>query len=223
MQGYRPIIAINIVVLLILCVFVVRFVGFPGGAGQATARNVAPEVATADVATVKDATPKDATATATTGSAVAAPADDAVTVTAIAGSPDVILSFAGESVNATPFIPDYRPADDTGNLVEGQSGVDSNEVATARELYDATTSQLRALAMRPQGIYEVEQLYLDAQHRRLIYKAIEKRGEPADWGFFRLSSKFTTDMEQAKKLELTTGDGARRIFVLAGSSESSGQ
>jgi hypothetical protein len=77
--------------------------------------------------------------------------------------------------------------------------------------------------MTTQNCYEVEQLYLDVEHRRLIFKAIEKRGEPADWVFFRLSSKFTSDMEQAKKLELTTGDGARRIFVLAGSSEFSGQ
>jgi hypothetical protein len=217
MQKYRLLIAINILALLILCVFATGFV-FHGGAGQATAGNVAAEVATA-----KDAVAKDTAATATTGSAAAPAADDAVTVTAIGGSPDVILSFAGETVNATPFILDYRPEDDTGNLVEGERGVDSNEVATARELYDGTTGQLRALAMTPQAVYEVEQLYLDAQHRRLIFKAIEKRGEPADWGFFRLSSKFTSDMEQAKKLELTTGDGARRIFVLAGSSEFSGQ
>jgi hypothetical protein len=144
-------------------------------------------------------------------------------VTAISGSPDVILSFAGETVHATPFVPDFRPEDDTGNLVEKQSGINSNEVGTAKALYDGPTGQLRALSMTMQDVYEVEQLYLDAQHRRLIFKAIEKRGEPADWGFFRLSGKFTTDMEQAKKLELITGDGARWIFVLAGSSELSRQ
>jgi len=208
-------------VLLILCVFVVHYAGLAGGAGKATGGDAAAKDAAGTATT--DSAAKDAAATATTGSAAVAPTDDAVTVTAIAGSPDVILSFADETVNATPFIPDFRPEDDTGNLVEGQSGVDSNEVATARELYDATTGQLRALAMTPQAVYEVEQLYLDAQHRRLIFKAIEKRGEPADWGFFRLSGKFTTDMEQAKKLELTNGDGTRRIFVLAGSSEVSGQ
>jgi hypothetical protein len=218
MQGYRPIIAINIGVLLILCVFVLHFAGFHGGAGQATAGNVAAEVATA-----KDATREDATAKATTGSAIAAPTDDAVTVTAIAGSPDVILSFAGETVHATPFIPDFRPEDDTGNLVEGKSGLNSNEVGIARELYDGTTGQLRALSMTPQAVYEVEQLYLDAQHRRLILKDIEKQGEPANWDFFRLSGTLTTTMQQAKELELVTGDGARRIFVLAGSSEFSGQ
>lgn len=101
--------------------------------------------------------------------------------------------------------------------------MNSNEVATAIELYDGTTGQLRALSMPMQTVYEVDQLYFDVQHRRLILKAIEKRGEPANWDFFRLSGKFTTDMEQAKKLELTTGDGARRIFVLANSSEFSGQ
>jgi hypothetical protein len=72
--------------------------------------------------------------------------------------------------------------------------------------------------MTPHAVYEVEQLYLDAQHRRLILKAIEKQGEPANWGFFRLSGAFTNTIKQVKKLELTTGDGARRIFVLAGSS-----
>jgi hypothetical protein len=208
MQAYRPIIAINILALLILCVFVVHIAGFDGGTGKATAGEVAA---------------KHAATNATTGSSVAAAADDAVTETAIAGSPDVILRFSGETVNATPFIPDFRPKDDTGNLVEGQRRVDSNEVATATELYDGTTGQLRALSMTTQAVYEVEKLYLDAQHRRLILKAIEKREEPANWGIFRLSGKATTDMEQAKKLELTAGDGSRRIFVLAGSSEFSGQ
>jgi hypothetical protein len=213
MQGYRPIIAINILVLLILCVFAMRFAGWHGGAGEATAGN----------ATAEEAAAKNPAVTSTSGSAVAAPAEDAVCVTAISGSPDVILSFAGETVHATPFVPDFRPEDDTGNLVEKQSGINSNEVGTAKALYDGPTGQLRALSMTMQDVYEVEQLYLDAQHRRLIFKAIEKRGEPADWGFFRLSGKFTTDMEQAKKLELITGDGARWIFVLAGSSELSRQ
>jgi hypothetical protein len=39
MQGYRRIIAINIVALLILCLFVVHYAGLHGGAGLATAGN----------------------------------------------------------------------------------------------------------------------------------------------------------------------------------------
>ena len=71
MQGYRPIIAINIVVLLIVCVFVVRFAGWHGGAGKATAASAAP----GDVA-ANEAVGKDAATNSTNGSAVAAPADD---------------------------------------------------------------------------------------------------------------------------------------------------
>jgi hypothetical protein len=174
MQGYRPIIVINIVALLILCVFVVHFAGFHGGAGQASAGNVAAEVATA-----KDATPKDAIAKATTGSAVAAAADDGVTVTAIAGSPDVILNFGDETVIATPFFRDFRAEDDARNHVEVHRGVGTDEFANAGELYDGTTHKLWGLSMTTQAAYEVEELYLDAKHNRLYVKAIVKQGETA--------------------------------------------
>ena len=43
MQGDRPIIAINILAMLILCVFAVRFAGRHGGAGKATAGNATTE------------------------------------------------------------------------------------------------------------------------------------------------------------------------------------
>ena len=209
MQRYRPIIAINIVALLILCVFVVHFAGFRGGAGQATAGNVASDVATA----------KDATAKATTGSGVAAAADDAVTGRAISGSPDVIFNFAGETVTVTPFIPDFRPEDYARNLVEVHRDVNPDN----GEFYDGTTGQLWAVSITTGVVYEVEQLYLDAQHRRLYMKTIRKQGEPASWGHFPLSDGFASEMQQARRLELTTGDGVRRILVLAGSSEFSGQ
>jgi hypothetical protein len=110
MQAYRPIIAMNVLVLLILCVVVVGL-GFHGGAGQATAGNAA----------TKDATPKDATAKATTGSTVTAATDDSLIVTVIAGSPDVILKFADETVIATPFFRDISAEDDTHNLREVHS------------------------------------------------------------------------------------------------------
>ncbi|HEX4053859.1 MAG TPA: hypothetical protein VHX86_06310 [Tepidisphaeraceae bacterium] len=208
MQRYRPIIAINIVALLILCVFVVHFAGFRGGDGQATAGNVASEVATA----------KDATDKATTGSAVAA--DDAVTGTATSGSPDLIFNFAGEKVTVTPFIPDFHPEDYArNNLVDVHRDVNPDN----GEFYDGVTGQLWAVSITTQAVYEVEQLYLNAQHRRLYMKTISKQGEPARWGYFPLSDGFACEMEQARKLELTTGDGVRRIFVLAGSSEVSGK
>jgi hypothetical protein len=209
MQRYRPIIAINIVVLLILCVCVVRFAGFHGGTGQATAGNVASKVATA----------KDATAEATTGSGVAAAAADAVTGTATWGSPDVTFDFAGETVTVTPFIADPRPEDYARNLVEEHRDVNPD----SGEFYDGATGQLWAVSIKTQAVYEVEQLYLDAQHRRLYMKIISKQGEPASWGYFPLSDGFAGEMEQARRLELTTGDGVRRILVLAGSSEFSGQ
>jgi hypothetical protein len=91
------------------------------------------------------------------------------------------------------------------------------------EFYDGATGQLWAVSIKTQAVYEVEQLYLDAQHRRLYMKTISKQGEPARWGYFPLSDGFASEMEQARRLELTTGDGSRRIFVLAGSSEFSGQ
>jgi hypothetical protein len=109
MQGYRAIIAINILAMVIGSVFAVCFVGRDGGAGKASAGNTAGEDATAKDGIGKDLPnppTKDTAATVTTGSTVAAASDDAVAVTAIAGSPEVFLSFAGETVNATPFIPD---------------------------------------------------------------------------------------------------------------------
>lgn len=212
MQGYRPIIAINILVLLILCAFIVHFAGFRG-AGQATAGNMETKAATA----------KDATAKATTGSAVAAAVDDGVPVTAIAGSPDVILNFSDETVIATPFFRDIRAEDDARNHVEVHEGVGNNEFASAGQLYDRTTGKLWGLSMTTQAAYEVEELYLDAQHNRLYVKAIVKQGETASWGHFGLTGGFASTMEQGKKLELTTGDGVRRFFVLAGAAEFSGQ
>jgi hypothetical protein len=209
MQRYRSIIAINIVVLLILCVFVVHFAGLRCGAGQATAGSVASEVATA----------KDATAEATTSSGVAAAAGDAATGTATSGSPDLIFNFGGEKVTVTPFILDSHPDDYARNLVEVHRDVNLDN----GEFYDGATGQLWAVSITTQAVYEVEQLYLNAQHRRLYMKIISKQGEPARWGYFPLSDGFASEMEQARKLELTTGDGIRRIFVLAGSSEFSGQ
>jgi hypothetical protein len=216
MQGYRPIIAINILALLIGCVFTVCFVGRDGGAGKATADNPAAEDAAANDAVTKNATEKDTTATAATGSAVAAAADDAVTG---AGSPDLVFNFAGEKVTVTPFIPDFHPEDYARDLVEVHRDVNPDN----GEFYDGTTGQLWAVSIATGAVYEVEQLYLDAQDRRLYMKTIEKQGEPARWGHFPLSDGFANEMEQARRLELTTGDGVRRIFVLAGSSKFSGQ
>ncbi len=204
MQGNRPLIVINIITLLILCVFVVHFAGFRGGAGQATAGSVASEVATV----------KDASAKATTGSGVAAAAGDAATGTATSGSPDLIFNFGGEKVTVTPFILDSHPDDYARNLVEVHRDVNLDN----GEFYDRATGQLWAVSITTQAVYEVEQLYLNAQHRRLYMKIISKQGEPARWGYFPLSDGFASEMEQARRLELTTGDGIRRIFVLAGSS-----
>jgi hypothetical protein len=209
MQRYRSIIAINIVALLILCAFVVHFAAFREDTGQATAGNAAAEVATA----------KDATAKATTGSAIAAAADNAETGRAIAGSPDRIFNFAGDIVTVTPFIPDSRAEDYARNLVEVHRDVNPDN----GEFYDGTTGQLWAVSITTGAVYEVEQLYLDAQHRLLYMKTITKQGEPARWGHFCLSDGFAREMEQARRLELTTGDGVRQILVLAGSSEFSGQ
>ena len=218
MKGYRPIIAINILALLILCAFAVGF-GLHGGAGQATAGNVAAEVATA-----QDATPKDATAKATAGSDVASAAGATVIVTAIAGSPNVILNLFGEeSVTATPFYRDLRAEDDASDLVKMPRRMDLNEFPYAMELYDGTTGKLWALSMKMQDPYEVEEIYLDAMHNQLILKAIKTRGEPASWGHFSETDAFVGAVQHGKKLVLTTGDGTRQIFVLAGSAEFSGQ
>lgn len=179
MQGYRPIIAINIVVLLILCVVVAYFAECHDGAGRGTAGNVAAE----------DAAAKDATGKATIGSAVAATSDDAVAGTAIAGLPDVTLNFGGETVTVTPFIPDFRPEDYARNLVEVQPGLDLDE----RELFDGTTGHLWAVSITTQAVYEVEEVYLDAQHRRLYLRAINKQGEPPSSGHFCLEDGFTRE------------------------------
>jgi hypothetical protein len=165
------------------------------------------------------ATAKDATAEATTGSGVVAAAEDAVTGTATSGSPNLIFNFAGEKVTVTPFIPDFHPEDYARNLVEVHRDVNPDN----GEFYDRTTGQLWAVSITTQAVYEVELLYLDAQHRLLYMKTIEKQGETARWGHFCLSDGFAREMEQARRLELTTGDGVRRILVLAGSSEFSGQ
>jgi hypothetical protein len=209
MQSYRSIIAMNIVALLILCVFVVHFAGSHGGASQATAGNMAPEVVTA-----KDAVAKDTANSATTGSAVAAAADDPENGRAIPGSPDRILDFAGVMVTVTPLIPDFLPEDYARNLVAAhRDGNPENG-----ECYDPTTGQLWAVSITTAVVYEIERLYLDAPHGRLYMKAIKRPGEAARWGHVPLSEGFTNDMEEARRLELTTGDGVRRIFVLAGSS-----
>jgi hypothetical protein len=214
MQGYRPIIAINIVVLLILCVFVVYFAECHGSAGRGTAGNVATEESVA----------KDAAGKATTGSDAAAVAGATVTVTAIAGSSNVILNLFGEEiVTATPFYRDLRAEDDASDLVKMHRCMDLNEFPYAMELYDGATGKLWALSMNMQDAYEVEEIYLDPMHNQLIFKAIRKRGEPASWGHFTETDAFLSTMQQGKKLVLTTGDGTRQIFVLAGSAEFLGQ
>ena len=219
MQGYRPIIAMNIVALLILFLFVVYFAGSHGGAVQATAGNVAADVATAKDAVAKDTAAKDTANSATTGSAVAAAADDPENGRAIPGSPDRILDFAGVMVTVTPLTPDFLPEDYSRNLVAAHK--DGNP--ENGECYDPTTGQIWAVSITTAVVYEVERLYLDAPHGRLYMKAITRPGEAARWGHVPLSEGFTNDMEEAGRLELTTGDGVRRIFVLAGSAESSGQ
>jgi hypothetical protein len=137
MQKYRLIIAINILALLILCVFAAGF-AFHGGAGRATAGNVAAEVATA----------KDPTAQATTGSAVAAATIDGVIVTSIAGTPDVILNFGDETVIAAPLFRDFSPEDYGHNLVKVHRGADLD----GGELYDGTTRQLWAMSITTQAV-----------------------------------------------------------------------
>jgi hypothetical protein len=201
MQAYRSLIAINLVVLAILCAVVVRFAGSHFGAAQATA-------VTAD----------DATAKPTAGSAVAAPVDDGVSGRAIAGSPDIFLHFAGDTVKVTPFIRDFRAEDTARNLVEKHESECDNE----GELYDGATSQVWAVSITTDAVFEVEQLYWDAQNGRLVVKAINKPGEPASWGHFCMSGHFVSELEQANRLEFIAGDKVRRIFVLAGSPESSG-
>jgi len=218
MQGYRPTIVINILALLVGCVVTFCFVGRDGGTGKATAGNTAAEESAA-----KDAIAKDVPAKAATGfpvaAAAAAPAGDAMSGTSIPGSPDRFLDLPGEPVTATPLVPDFRPEDYGHNLVQAHNDVNPD----SGELYDRTTRQLWAVSITTHAVYGVEQLYLDARDRRLYMKTVKEPGEPAMWGHFSLTDSFTSEMQQAGRLEFTAGDGVRRIFVLAGSSASTGQ
>jgi hypothetical protein len=208
MQGNRPILAINIVVLLILGLLAVRFLGFRSGAGQANADNAAAE----------DLAAKDATAKASTSSAAPTAAGVSSTVTAIAGSSNIILNLPGETVNATPFIRDFRAEDGARHLVEEHN----SECIDEGELYNRTTGQLWAVSLTTQTVFEVDQLCWDAQNGRLFLTTTNKLGQPSGgWGHFCLTGHFVSELERVKRLQLITGDRVRRIFVLAGSSESS--
>lgn len=175
MQGYRPIIAINIVVLLILCVFVVHFAGSHDGAGQASAGDRTAEVATAREATGMDATAKSGTDSAVPASAVA---DGDVAGAANTGSSNVILNLPGETVRATPFIRDFRAEDDARNFVQEHN----SECADEGELYNRTTGQLWAVSLTTQTVFEVDQVCWDAQNGRLFLTTTNNLGQPSGAG-----------------------------------------
>jgi hypothetical protein len=194
----------------------VRFAGFHGGADQANAGDRAAEVATA-----KEATGMEPTAKARIDSAVPiVSADGVVAGTPSAGSSNVILNLPGETVKATPFIRDFRAEDGARNLVEEHN----SECVDEGELYNRTTGQLWAVSLIAQTVSEVDQLCWDAQNGRLFLTTTNKLGQPSGgWGHFCMTGHFVSELKRVKRLQLITGDRVRRIFVLAGSSESSGQ
>jgi hypothetical protein len=57
----------------------------------------------------------------------------------------------------------------------------------------------------------------------LIVKAIERKGEAPTWDSLRLGDKWVSDLEQAKKLEFTAGDGVPKFFVHGKPAGSTGQ
>lgn len=212
MQGYRILIAINVVVLLILSLFIVRFRGNFSGATWPSS--------IANVATGQKVVGEDSTAVAKTDSAIPSAAGDGVVGgPASPGSENVILRFAGETVIATPFLRDFRPQDNIPTFVEKHRDV----CLDAGELYDQRTGKLWAVSISTRAVYEVEELYLDTQDGRLFMKEIDKSGDAASWGHLSLSDQVTLNMERTRRLRFIAADGVRRFYVLAGSSESSRQ
>jgi hypothetical protein len=188
---------ISVLTLLILCALTLSLTGCDGGVGEVAA---------------VDGVATDAAATAAADVA-AETAADAVTETAIAGTSDVLLEFGSETIDAEPFIAVVEAPVGAEDLTAGLSAKNAADDTTITELDNETSGELQMIAMTTRSIYQAEAAFLDLQHKRLILKAIEKKGEAPTWGFFGLGDKVVSDLQQAKRLEFTAADSTPRFFT----------
>jgi hypothetical protein len=186
---------IRLLSLVILCVLAVSNMGCDGGVGEAVAVD---EVAA------------DAAATAATDAA-ADVATAVVTETAIEGSTDVALDLAGDLVTVEPFTPALDGIDNAEDVAVVLSEADPDGTSVT-EFNAKATGELQLMAITTRSIFQVEKAYLDVQNKRLIVQAIENRGEPPTWGFFKLGDKAVSDLQRTKQLELTGSEGKPMVF-----------
>jgi hypothetical protein len=98
-------------------------------------------------------------------------------------------------------------------MVTGLTATDPGDGTTITELNNRGTDELQMVELTTRSIYRVEEAFLDAQQKRLMVRAIEKRGDAPTWGFFRLSDSAVRDLQQTKKFSFTAADGNSVTFV----------
>jgi hypothetical protein len=186
----------NVLTLLMLVALALSVMGCDGGVGEVA---------------VVDGVASEATAAAATD-ILADTAADAVTETAIAGSTDIALDLGGDISTVEPFSAASEADGSSEELVAGLSATDDDDGTTVTELDDKATGDLRLVALTARSVFLAEAAFLDVQHKRLILKAVEKKGDAPTWGSFQLGKKVVSDLEQTKRLKFTGADGNPKVF-----------